>query len=509
MIASQRQPCLPGTRKQLLAEIINWATQGDLKTVEKNVLWLHGMAGSGKSTIATTVAHYFGTLERQGAYLFFERATSKPDSAIRTLAYKLARFDENIDSAVNAAVNANQSIVDLPLKEQFTRLLRVPLASVADKLTGPIIVVLDALDECGDPNSRAGLLDILANHLSSLPPVFRFLITSRPERDIYARFSTSNLVMSLESMVSKEDAISDIEAYITLHMEDVRKGFGESFTESWPTKKQIQSLARNSEGLFIWASTACNLIARAASPRARMHLVLSPSKEGKGVVGLDDLYAVALQSSCPWENTDLESWNYFKFVMVPVLFCRVNVDDGMIDRLLGQRVPDPSRLILSNLSCLLDYADSQPVRPLHASFRDYLTDKNCSEGKPWSLTSIDPEYLLAECCFRIMENQLHFNICGIAPSDQWDRYCFTGSNSKNAISQELKYACQYWAGHLLATQRLDDSIMTLLHNFSYSQFLFWAEVMQVYGLRYATSNACEAVANFIKVSSVLSLQSCI
>ena len=115
MIASQRQPCLPGTRKQLLTEIINWATQGDVETEKKNVLWLHGMAGSGKSTVATTIARHFATLGRRGAYLFFERATSKPNSAIRTLAYNLARFDGGLHSAISEAINANQSIASQPL----------------------------------------------------------------------------------------------------------------------------------------------------------------------------------------------------------------------------------------------------------------------------------------------------------------------------------------------------------------------------------------------------------
>ena len=236
-----------------------------------------------------------------------------------------------------------------------------------------------------------------------------------------------------------------------------------------------------------------------------MQLLLSPS-EGKAVVGLDDLYAVALQSSCSWGDTDVDSWDHFKSVMVPVLFCRVKVDDGMIDRLLGQRIPDPSQLILSSLSCLLDYSASKPVQPLHASFRDYLTDKNRSEGKPWSLTSIDPEYLLTECCFRIMENQLRFNICGIATSYKLDNDYFARSNSKDAISQELKYACQYWSGHLQAIQKLDDSIMVLLHNFSYVNFLFWAEVMWVHDLHSEAHNACKAVADLIRVSSVLPLQ---
>ena len=105
-----------------------------------------------------------------------------------------------------------------------------------------------------------------------------------------------------------------------------------------------------------------------------------------------------------------------------------------------------------------------------------------------------------------MENQLRFNICGITTSYESDRHYFAGSNSKAAISHELKYACRFWSGHLQAIQKLDDSIMALLHDFSHVNFLFWAEVMWVHNLHSEAYEACKAVADLIRVSSVLPLQ---
>jgi hypothetical protein len=56
---------------------------------------------------------------------------------------------------------------------------------------GPVIIILDALDECGDPVSRKSLLSLLAQELTKLPPFFRFLITNRREADIDAALSWS------------------------------------------------------------------------------------------------------------------------------------------------------------------------------------------------------------------------------------------------------------------------------------------------------------------------------
>ena len=69
----------------IIDEVLSWALR-PASDDAKSVLWLHGVAGSGKSTLATTIAKRFYDLERQGAYLFFERAKSVPNLVIRTLA---------------------------------------------------------------------------------------------------------------------------------------------------------------------------------------------------------------------------------------------------------------------------------------------------------------------------------------------------------------------------------------------------------------------------------------
>jgi hypothetical protein len=51
-------------------------------------------------------------------------------------------------------------------------------------VVGPILVVIDALDESGDTTSRTGLHAFLAENLKRLPSNFRVIITSRPEHAI-------------------------------------------------------------------------------------------------------------------------------------------------------------------------------------------------------------------------------------------------------------------------------------------------------------------------------------
>jgi len=73
MDAFSRPECLPGTRQDILKWVINWLTT---PSDEQNILWLYGLAGSGKSTISTTIAEYFRELGRLGAFMFFLTGTT-------------------------------------------------------------------------------------------------------------------------------------------------------------------------------------------------------------------------------------------------------------------------------------------------------------------------------------------------------------------------------------------------------------------------------------------------
>jgi len=73
--------CQKGTRIDILEEIIRWAY--DCSSV--NVGWLRGPGGSGKSTVAQTIADHFRLLKQLGAYTFYTRAKSNPGLVIRML----------------------------------------------------------------------------------------------------------------------------------------------------------------------------------------------------------------------------------------------------------------------------------------------------------------------------------------------------------------------------------------------------------------------------------------
>ena len=148
-----RPECLENTRVRTLQYIREWVSG----TEDSNILLLTGGAGTGKSTIATTIAE---TRRRSGhpvCHLFFLRGKSDPSTVIRTISYNLAVFCPSIAKLVDAEVRKTGELSSATLKSQFDILLRKPLSTVSAEITHPILVVLDALDECGEPDERSQL----------------------------------------------------------------------------------------------------------------------------------------------------------------------------------------------------------------------------------------------------------------------------------------------------------------------------------------------------------------
>ena len=158
---SARPVCLAGTRREILREINEWV----FSDTNQSIFWLYGVAGSGKSTISMSVAECLRDLSRLGGLLVFERGKGEVGSVIRTIAYKLALFGCTIGSRIVAELDGEKDVTMASLRYQFDRLLLRPLGSLTDSLLGPIVIVLDALDECGTPESRESLMQLVQREI--------------------------------------------------------------------------------------------------------------------------------------------------------------------------------------------------------------------------------------------------------------------------------------------------------------------------------------------------------
>jgi hypothetical protein len=134
--------CLLNTCIDILQSIIEWVYQ----CPHQRVLWLHGLAGSGKSTLSTTTALFFQQQRQLGAFIFDQDVDKRcqPSNIIRTLAYQLGSYDSRIAEVVAYVINTTHRITELPLHLQFLTLIVEPLKKIPITEIPTIVIILDA-----------------------------------------------------------------------------------------------------------------------------------------------------------------------------------------------------------------------------------------------------------------------------------------------------------------------------------------------------------------------------
>ncbi|EJC99716.1 WD40 repeat-like protein [Fomitiporia mediterranea MF3/22] len=497
MNSFDHQSCFEDTRFELLNHIADWL----LSDTKQNILWLHGVAGSGKSTIATTVAEFCGNISRLGAHLFFSRVNGAEDqlaSIFRTIAFQLACFDSSIARCIESAVQKSEYVTNSRAEVQFRELLMAPLTDARDKVHGPIVIIIDALDECGTPTARRSLMKILKGEFGKLPPNFRFVITSRPEDDITTALSNRpNSVYEISLGSVSADSRRDVLRYIDYEMSRIVNETQIVVPDDWLWSKQMERLADASEGLFIWASTAINLVSESTSKFRKLKELVNASNRLKG---LDQLYESVLRNSGVIAMDDPSSIVRFQQVLGLALLSRVPLSDIIIDALLGLPPEEPSYEILSKLGSVLVFRRGESVRLLHTSFADYLLSTHCSQpcskhgnsfeclSDPWFIDKASQQSAIALRCFIVMKDMLHFNMCNLESSFIYNKNVTRIEDRINETSPaHLQYACAYWAQHLVDAS-YSHKLLDELISFAHKRLLYWFEVIGLLGLVHSIAN---------------------
>ena len=327
-----RPECLENTRKETLDSIYQWVDASGYP----NVLLLIGAAGTGKSTIATTVAGRYQRRRQLGCHIFFLREKSHPGNVLQSIAYSLAAYSQTIAESLVDQLKGRGDLGPSNLKTKFDILLREPLYAAAIEVREPILIVLDALDECGTPESRRSLINVLRNRLSTLPPNFRFIITSRPENDILAFTpSQSPNVQTFDLDNQIDENKIDVFTFIKHELEELKSLRALRVPQDWSWDEGLQRLANAAGGLFIWASTAIKFISEKKLDRFER---LKSLVENRNMPNLNELYATILKNAFEWNEKEKEAFiGVFSFI----LFGKFSLSDEDINGILGiKTAPD-------------------------------------------------------------------------------------------------------------------------------------------------------------------------
>jgi len=466
------------------------------------------LAGTGKSTIAQTIAERLFADDQLGASFFCSRDfedRSNLHFIFPTLAIQLARRYTEFRSIFIPLAQSDPEIAYESLYNQMDKLIFQPL----EKSGISTVIVIDALDECKDEEPASAILSVLGQFVSQIPTV-KIFVTGRPEPRIREGFRLPLLVQVTDVFVLHEVESSRVDGDIWLffkhrfsELASRRRGL-----DGWPTGEQLDRLCGRAGGLFIYAvATVRSIDHKNNSPKEQLDRLLQSPKssvfEGKTKLTekttLDLLYTSILQEA--FGDNYEEDDSKVRSVLGAVILAANPLSPSTIATLLGFGIDGVFSLLSSAHSLLMLWEDvDRPVRPFHKSFPDFVVDPVRCTNSRFRVSPPDQHAELLVGCLELMSRSLEQNMCKLPDGVMNSEVNDLKERTEKYIDQALEYACRSWHKHFVETTPAHTlTITSVLHRFLEGRFLFWLEVLSVLGAAREAVDALEAAAGWLDV----------
>ncbi|XP_046858625.1 uncharacterized protein LOC124452074 [Xenia sp. Carnegie-2017] len=392
---------LTGTREWVFKEFLDWFEDD---TSQNRAFVISAVAGMGKSVIAATLCKRYPHYST--AVHFFQHNNSRYNKAnvlLQSLALQISR---NFPAYKKLLVKKLSGQLSEPLNnmnvEGLFSLLFTELFYNISEVPKRMLVVLDALDECGYPE-RDDLAYLLANHLHKLPPCFRFVITTRPNEVALSKFEKLN---PLFINCSDDRNLKDIKLLIEDRV---------CSTDSLPDI--INSLAEKADGLMLLASLL--------SSEVKNQDLL----KGSIPKDLSEYYEICLtRLSKELDSFDISN-EKFQLILNALAVAKEPLPWKMIDDVLCLNSNRISLGARKTISCLFVSNEEGCVSFFHKSLNDWLLD---DREHDYSVKTSCGHRLVLEFCLKSLDNLKA-----------------EGVNYDIIKDASVRYSVKYWLLHLL------------------------------------------------------------
>jgi hypothetical protein len=472
--------CLPDTRVDVLEQIMAWA---DHSSDERCVFWLNGMAGTGKSTIARTISRKFYGQSRLGASFFSKGGAdaSHAGKFFTSIAVQLANKSSYLGHYICEAIVENRVIASQSFRDQWDQLVLGPLSKLDNHPSqSPLILVVDALDECDDENDIRIIVQLLAKARSLRKFHLRVFLTSRPEVPIrygFHQIGNSGYQDFILHNISPTIVNHDIAIFLEYNFRTIREE--RTISADWPGEQAIRRLVQNADGLFIWAATACRFIYEGRQYAAkRLSMIL---QETKSVTApqkkLNDIYITVLRNSIgnDYEEEEREElYRRLRQILGSIVLLYSSLSAISLAKLLDISEENVKQT-LEDLHAILDIPkqNSRAIRLHHPSFRDFILSKDKCSDTQFRVNEEHAHSALANACIQLLSTTLKRDICSLH---------YPGALRKDVEScqvdaclpLEVQYACLYWIQHL---QESRTYLYHQIYQFLQEHLLHWLEAL--------------------------------
>jgi hypothetical protein len=442
------------------------------------------LAGTGKSTIARTVAHRYFDYNSLAASFFFSRGgrdVGHADKFFTSLAVQLARNIPQTQRFIADAIIEQDNIANQSLRDQWRQLVLRPLSRLDSRSS--YVLIVDALDECDNEDDIRIILQLLTEARTLKTVRLRIFLTSRPETPIrhgFCQIPDSEHQDFVLHNISPSIVNHDISIFLQYSLKIIASE--RSLGASWPGEQIIKRLVYNASGLFIWAATACRFIREGRQFAVkRLHTIL---ESGSTTINtpekhLNEIYLTVLRHSVSPDYTAEEA-DELCCILKSLLGSIVTLFSPLSTQSLSKLVnisQDEVDQTLDDLHAILDIPKdlSCPLRLHHPSFRDFLLNKERCVDSNFQVDEKQAHQMLADCCIQLMSTSLKQDVCG-----QKDPGILVASIDSSRIEQclppEVNYACLYWVQHLEKSKaQLYDNDQ--VHQLLQVHLLHWLEAL--------------------------------
>jgi len=470
--------CLPNTRTGLLQDVDSWADGQD----NRCIFWLSGLAGTGKSTIARTLARTSFEKQCLGASFFFSRGsgdTSNASKFVTSIAKQLADSVPSLEQHICDSMKKCRDIVNQSLRDQWQQLVLHPLSKLGDNSSkATYVLVVDALDECDNDENIQIIIKLFGEARSLKTIRLRIFLTSRPEPPIRYGFEQLPAADHQDFVlhdISSSIVNDDIRTFLEKNLKNIAKK--RFLAAGWPGDEIISRLVQRASGLFIWADTACRFISNSKFAKTSLDMILvgsnttinAPEKH------LNEIYITVLRHCIqlyPDEAKKLQSM--LKRLLGSIVTLLSPLSTQSLGKLLST-AQDEVDQTLDDLHAILSIPKDPtlPLRLHHPSFRDFLYEKARSE-EFW-VDEKQAHQALADGCRQLMSTSLKQDMCGVDAPGMLVADAERSRIERN-LPPEVQYACLYWIEHLQksGTQLHDND---QVHQFLQQHLLHWLQAL--------------------------------
>jgi hypothetical protein len=366
------------------------------------------------------------------------------------------------------------------------------LRALEQALTAPLVIVVDALDECADIDRQKLLpafLKFIAPFSAESAP-FKLFLTSRPEKDVMLVITDSQLIQRAESSLYSRSTPSnqdDIMIYTKFRLDKILK------------EDQISQLAARADGLFIWASTAAQFIIDANNPSKLFADLMRSTLPDQP---LDTLYTSILANACDriGRNEQQQFINVLRLICVAREPLDVKAIDELLDLGSESETSVSGSFVVRLSSVLSDGRDGKAVQALHPTFIEFLPRWHYQDQA--IIAVHNAESLLAQGCLAILlSNKLKYDILDVVQPKT-----FPPMNKEiedleqriqTTVGSGLRYAAVHALSHVVSCLQ-EEKIINQLEQFFERKLLFWVELMSYFGKIYPLMQSVHVLSRRMK-----------